>query len=128
MRMAMGERVAAAGRLVRRAGQGGARWLHDLVVDNSREWVFVIGLVLVWAGLRTWSPALALVVPGTVLVSVAVFGVRGGGPSPAPVETPSVAAGPPAVGGAAGLVTLAVGVALGLAGLAAVLVIWRFGS
>lgn len=125
----MGERVAATGRLVGRAGQGVARWLHDVVVHNSREWVFVIGLVLLWAGLRTWSPVLALVVPGTVLVSVAVFGVRGGGPAPAEVDVASAApAVPPAFGAAAGLVAMAVGVALGLAGLAAVLVIWRLGS
>lgn len=55
----------------------GWRW----VASNPRELLFVAGLVLLHLGLRAvepWAPGGSLVVPGSILTAVAVFGPRGG--------------------------------------------------
>lgn len=47
------------------------RWLV-LLVQNWRLVVFVIGLSQLYRGLQMWSPALATVALGTVLVALAI--------------------------------------------------------
>ncbi len=64
--------------------RGWRRWLllaWVTVGDNAREWVLVLGLVLLHVGLREVEavlPGAAWSGPGLVLTGIAIFGVRGG--------------------------------------------------
>ncbi|MGE0653299.1 MAG: hypothetical protein AB7P12_16380 [Alphaproteobacteria bacterium] len=67
----MGQRLRRLGGLMRRAGSAMGRMA---VAVDARDAVLVAGLLLVGAGLwMVWLP-LALVVPGAVLVYVAIWG------------------------------------------------------
>lgn len=53
------------------------RWLED----TSREIMLLVGLLILGGGLWLIYRPAAFVIPGAILVAVAVFGVRAAGPS-----------------------------------------------